>query len=225
MERAQHRRSERLGASDSAVFRTSHAASGRRAGWRYIIEADVVRPQCRRARADDPCREGGFVGTNPLCESLVQVAALSTRGADRGGAVFWRHSLAGRLLVRVVELGHRSSYAKSRNCVNCVGAKLLSLTSSSVRRPSRRRGPKVIPSTLSSGRPSTSRLSSSVFSTGSITPNRPARLLRAADVVCVLQIDPEELDLVAGSRSADRERPLHGEELSACRAGGYRRGR
>ena len=50
--------------------------------------------------------------------------------------------------------GQPGETANSRNSGDPAGLKLLSLTSSSERRPSGRSGPKVIPSTLSSGRPS-----------------------------------------------------------------------
>jgi hypothetical protein len=60
--------------------------------------------------------------------------------------------------------------------VNCAGAKLLSLTRMSERLPSGKSGPKAIPSTLSSGSPRVSRLSSNVFATGWIPPSSVARL-------------------------------------------------
>ena len=55
----------------------------------------------------------------------------------------------------------RAGMPNSRNCVNCAGAKLSSLTSTTDRRPSGSRGPNVMPSTLSSGIPRSSRSSTS----------------------------------------------------------------
>ena len=100
---------------------------------------------------------------------------------------------------------------KSRNCVKAAGEKLLSLTRTSERRPSGSLGPKVIPSTLSSGIPSTSRFKSSVFH-GLDRPEQGREAVEAVDVVRTGERDLVELDRVAGVRRADRERPLHREQ-------------
>ena len=96
--------------------------------------------------------------------------------------------------------------------MNCAGAKLLSLTRTSVRRPSARSGPKVMPSTLSSGMPSASRSSSSALLHRLDRAELAGEARAAADVLGAGEVGGEELDRVPRAGRADRERPLHGEE-------------
>ena len=96
--------------------------------------------------------------------------------------------------------------------MNAAGQKLLSLTRISERRPSGRSGPNVIPSTLSSGIPSASRSSSSVFSTALDAAEQRREAVEAVDVVGAGERDVVELDRVPGPGRADRERALHREQ-------------
>ena len=93
--------------------------------------------------------------------------------------------------------------------MNAAGEKLLSLTRISERRPSGRFGPNVIPSTLSSGIPSSSRSSRSDFWTGSMLPSSRARLSKPLTSSAPASDDVVELDRVAGAGRSDRERALH----------------
>ena len=95
--------------------------------------------------------------------------------------------------------------------MNAAGEKLLSLTSTSERRPSGRFGPNVIPSMLSSGIPSVVEVEQQRLLRRSDAAEQPRDAVEAVDVVGAGSDDVVELDRVPGAGRADGERALHRE--------------
>ena len=95
--------------------------------------------------------------------------------------------------------------------MNWLAAKLLSLTSTSERRPSGSVGPSVMPSMLSSGIPSVSQVEQQRLLHRPDAAEHAGDAVEAVHVVRAGERDRVELDRVARAGRADRERALHRE--------------